>query len=92
MEENDIKKDKNININNDLLNDSYLNKDLNMELSISKNKINGSEIQSSTIFENLINNDGSIEKSSDLDNIKIIQKNEKTINENIIRLLVIMKN
>ena len=68
LKKND-KKEKEIIGNYELLNDSYINKDLNMELSVSKNIINGSEIQSSTIFENLINNEKSMEKN-DLEKTK----------------------
>ena len=85
IEQNNISNDNDnkIIINNELLNDSYINnKDLNMELSESKNKNNGSEIQSSTIFENLINNEGSIEKCTELDTIKMNQLNEISINDN----------
>ena len=84
LKKND-KKEKEIIGNNELLNDSYINKDLNMELSVSKNIINGSEIQSSTIFENLVNNEKSMEKINDFEKIKddIIQiknnKKEKSI-------------
>ena len=77
--ENTIRKEKQNASNNELLNDSYINKDLNMELSISKNKINGSEVQSSTIFENLINNDQSIEKGIDTDNINNVN-NKNNLN------------
>ena len=69
-------KEKEIISNNELLNDSYINKDLNMELSISKNKINSSDIQGSTIFENLANNEKSIEKNNDFDNSKDDKDNQ----------------
>ena len=52
-----IKENENENKNNGILNDSFNNKDLNMELSISKNKIEINDIQRSTIFGNLINNE-----------------------------------
>ena len=78
-ENSSIRKEKENASNNELLNDSYINKDLNMELSISKNKINGSEVQSSTIFENLINNDQSIEKGIDTDNIENVD-NKNNLN------------
>ena len=80
--ENSNEKEKEMisNNNNVLLNDSYINKDLNMELSVSKNKINGSEIQCSSIFENLNKEEKSIEKSasfknSNEDSIKMNNKN-----------------
>ena len=47
-----------------------------MELSISKNKINSSDIQGSTIFENLANNEKSIEKNNDFDNSKDDKDNQ----------------
>ena len=79
---NTIRKEKN-SVNNELLNDSYINKDLNMELSVSKNKINGSEIQSSTIFENLINNEQSVEKNvPEIDNIYNNNINNRNSNNN----------
>ena len=55
-QENGKEEDNEIENNNGILNDSYNNKDLNMELSISKNRISPSEMQRSTIFGNLINN------------------------------------
>ena len=78
-EKNNEKKEKEIISNNELFNESYINKDLNMELSISKNIINGSEIQSSTIFENLVNNEKSLEKYTDFENSKddIVKKNNQ---------------
>ena len=48
---------ENENNSNGILNDSYNNKDLNMELSVSKNKITINDNQRSTIFGNLINNE-----------------------------------
>ena len=61
----DIKKESGINNkNNEILNDSYINKDLNMELSISKNKIK----------ENA-NNEATGEKQNENDNLKNINNN-----------------
>ena len=55
-QENGKEEDNEIENNNGILNDSYNNKDFNMELSISKNRISPNEMQRSTIFGNLINN------------------------------------
>ena len=63
------------NNNNDILNDSYNNKDLNMELSISKNKITINDAQRSTIFGNLINNEENGGKTLDNDNNKNLKEN-----------------
>ena len=49
-------KENDNNNNNGILNDSYNNKDLNMELSESKQKITPNDMQRSTIFGNLTNN------------------------------------
>ena len=64
------------NNNNGILNESYNNKDLNMELSISKNKITINDAQRSTIFGNLINNEENGGKTLDNDN------NNKNFREN----------
>ena len=72
------KKEKEIISNYELLNHSYINKDFNMELIVGKNILNESEIQSSTIFENLIKKEKSMQKINDLkktkDDIKKISK------------------
>lgn len=60
-----IKKESDINNNNnEILNDSYINKDLNMELSVSKNKLSGNT-----------NSEVAVEKQNDNDNLKIINSN-----------------
>ena len=64
------KKEKEIIGNYELLNISYINKELNMELSVSKSIINGSEIQNITIFENFVGNEKSMEKINDLEKTK----------------------
>ena len=64
------------NNNNGILNESYNNKDLNMEISISKNKITINDAQRSTIFGNLINNEENGGKTLDNDN------NNKNMREN----------
>ena len=48
-----------------------------MELSVSKSIINGSEIQNITIFENLVNNEKSMETINDL------AKTKENINKKI---------
>ena len=76
-EENDIEN------NNGILNDSYNNKDLNMELSISKNRISPNEIQRSTIFGNLSNNnEENGGKTLDNENNKEPKKEENKIIDN----------
>ena len=78
------KEDENEIINNNgILNDSY-NKDLNMELSVSKNRISPNEMQRSTIFGNLINNNEENGGGKTLENEKNkeIKKEENKIIEN----------
>ena len=67
--------------NNGILNDSYNNKDLNMELSVTKPKINTIDAQRSTIFGNLINNEENGGKTLDNENNK--SKKETSIKENM---------
>ena len=77
------KEDENEIINNNgILNDSY-NKDLNMELSVSKNRISPNEMQRSTIFGNLINNNEENGGGKTLENEKNkeIKKEENKIIE-----------
>ena len=62
---NDIKKEfDTFNNNNEILSDSYINKDLNMELSVSKSKLNGNT-----------NNEVGGEKQNEDDNLKNINNN-----------------
>jgi hypothetical protein len=62
---NGIKQESEIkNNNNEILNDSYINKDLNMELSVSKNKLNGN-----------VNNKVGGEKQTENNNLKNININ-----------------
>ena len=93
-QENGKEEDNEIGNNNGILNDSYNNKDLNMELSISKNKINPNEMQRSTIFGNLINNnEENGGKTLENENNKEIKKEEnKNIdNKNVENKLLVIK-
>ena len=67
----------NENNNNGISNDSYNNKDLNMELSASKNKFSTNDVQRSTIFGNLINNEENGGKTLENEN----NKSKKEINK-----------
>ena len=78
-----IKENENENKNNGILNDSFNNKDLNMELSISKNKIEINDIQRSTIFGNLINNEENGGKTLENENNKNKNEINKEINKEI---------
>ena len=82
-QENGKEEENEIENNNGILNDSYNNKDLNMELSISKNRISPNEIQRSTIFGNLSNNnEENGGKTLDNENNKEPKKEENKIIDN----------
>ena len=68
------------NNNNGILNDSFNNKDLNMELSVTKPKINTIDVQRSTIFGNLVNNEENGGKTLENENNK--SKKENSIKDN----------
>ena len=68
------------NNNNGILNDSFNNKDLNMELSVTKPKLNTIDAQRSTIFGNLVNNEENGGKTLENENNK--SKKENSIKDN----------
>ena len=77
-EEKDIDNEKEI--NNGILNESFNNNELNMELSATKRKISFNENQRSTIFNNLINSEENGGKTLENENNK--SKKENKIKEN----------
>ena len=84
------------NNNNGIINDSYNNKDLNMELSVTKPKINTIDVQRSTIFDNLINNEENGGKTLENENNKSkkdnsIKENKKEDNKNKENKLLVIK-
>ena len=94
--ENENDSENNNNNNNGILNDSFNNKDLNMELSVTKPKINTIDVQRSTIFGNLVNNEENGGKTLDNENNKSkkensIRDNKKEENQNKENKLLVIK-